>query len=141
MTELDYTDGIHHAEQRYTGAMYPAQIAEQYQETLVRKPSPVAPYVRQETAPSVQPSIYPMIAKGVAGVSFLVIAAKVAAVGISALFIWIESNALACGAALVAVVALSGLRASAGLSDPPTSGRVIVETKTTVTTETKTIVK
>lgn len=137
----DTIAGMAEAQQRHSGGMLPAQIEQQYSEIQARRVSPVVQYVpQQEQVQQVQVSVSPVLIKAVGVVVGVAIAGKIAVAFVVAAFIWIESHALACGAAFAAFVAFLSFRGSSGESvehaacgvKPKVTVETTVTTKTTV---------
>ncbi len=135
----DTIAGMAEAQQRHGGGgMLPAQIEQQYTEIQARRVSPAVQYVpQQEQAQQVQVSVSPVLIKAVGGAVLLVIAGKITVAFVAAAFIWIESHALACGAAFAAFVTFLSFRGSGGESVETTACGV----KPKVTVETTVITK
>ena len=134
----DTIAGMAEAQQRHSGGMLPAEIAEQYSEIQARRVSPVVQYVPQQQVQQVQVSVSPVLIKAVGGVVLLAIAGKITVAFVTAAFIWIESHALACGAAFAAFVAFLSFRGSSSESVEQTAcgAKPKVTVETTVTTKT-----
>ena len=136
----DTIAGMAEAQQRHSGGgMLPAQIEQQYSEIQARRVSPVVQYVPQrEQVQQVQVSVSPVLIKAVGAVVGVAIAGKITVAFVAAAFIWIESHALACGAAFAGIVALLSFRGSSGDSVETTACGVKpkVTVETTVTTKT-----